>query len=79
MCGREMGKPVPPEKKVDRMAGRPKKPTALKVLEGNPGKRPLLGNEPHPRVAGVTCPSFLGKTAKTEWGRSRPVTPARFH
>ncbi|HZK10243.1 MAG TPA: phage terminase small subunit P27 family, partial [Clostridia bacterium] len=28
--------------------GRKPKPTALKVLEGNPGKRPLNKNEPQP-------------------------------
>ncbi|MEQ8198694.1 MAG: phage terminase small subunit P27 family, partial [Clostridiaceae bacterium] len=28
--------------------GRKPKPTAIKVLEGNPGKRPLNKNEPKP-------------------------------
>ena len=31
--------------------GRKPKPTALKVLEGNPGKRPLNGHEPIPLLA----------------------------
>lgn len=49
------------------MSGRPK-PTALKILTGNPGKRPLPENEPQP--TGIpTCPSHLNATAKREWTR----------
>jgi P27 family predicted phage terminase small subunit len=48
--------------------GRKPTPTALKVLKGNPGKRPL--NETEPRPTGhLTCPSHLSKVAKTEWKR----------
>jgi hypothetical protein len=48
------------------MVGRLPKPTALKVLSGNPGKRALNKNEPKP--GGVpTCPSSLDATAKREW------------
>jgi len=32
------------------MAGRKPKPTALKIIEGNPGKRPLNKNEPKPDI-----------------------------
>ena len=32
------------------MRGRPPKPTNLRVLEGNPGTRPLDVNEPKPRI-----------------------------
>jgi P27 family predicted phage terminase small subunit len=50
------------------MAGRRPKPTAIKVLTGNPGKRPL--NEREPQPTGVpTCPQFLNKIAKQEWRR----------
>lgn len=38
------------------MAGRRPKPTAIKVLEGNPGKRPLNENEPQYREANVRVP-----------------------
>jgi P27 family predicted phage terminase small subunit len=46
----------------------PPKPSALKILQGNPGKRPLNGNEPKP--SGVpTCPDGLSKGARKEWKR----------
>jgi len=51
-------------------AGRPPKPTALKLLTGNPGKRPLK-IEPMPaRTDRVpTPPRALNKGAKREWRR----------
>jgi phage terminase small subunit len=49
--------------------GRPPKPTALKVLEGNPGKRPLNQNEPKPEKKAPNCPSWLLPDAKKEWRR----------
>ena len=49
--------------------GRPPKPTHLKVLEGNPGKRPLNKKEPKPDKAIPTCPTHLSKEAKVEWRR----------
>lgn len=50
------------------MPGRRPKPTALKVLEGNAGKRKLNSDEPKP--AGIpTCPSHLSKEARKEWKR----------
>ena len=49
--------------------GRPPKPTALKVLEGNPGKRPLNQNEPKPEKKAPKCPSWLETDAKKEWRR----------
>ena len=39
--------------------GRPPKPTALKELAGNPGKRPLNRLEPTPRVEIPPCPKWL--------------------
>jgi P27 family predicted phage terminase small subunit len=51
------------------MAGRPRKPTVLKVLEGNPGKRPLPKNEPKPEPLAPKCPAHLDKAAKREWKR----------
>jgi len=54
------------------MAGREPKPTELKRLEGNPGKRPLNRNEPQPEVERPTCPSHLSNTARTEWRRIVP-------
>jgi P27 family predicted phage terminase small subunit len=50
------------------MAGRRPKPTQLKLLEGNPGKRALNRNEPKP-TGKPTCPAHLDKRAKAEWTR----------
>ena len=45
------------------------KPTALRILEGNPGHKKMSGNEPKPDPAIPTCPSWLPATAKAEWLR----------
>lgn len=52
--------------------GRPPKPTTLKVLEGNPGKRPLPKNEPKPRPISPKCPSWLDREAKKLWKQLMP-------
>ncbi len=53
------------------MAGRPRKPTALRVLEGNAGKRPLPKNEPKPPV-GATCPGWLTVSQTKFWKEWAP-------
>jgi len=53
------------------MQGRKPKPTNLKILNGNPGKRPLNESEPKPKGA-VKCPAWLHKDAKKEWKRIAP-------
>lgn len=45
----------------------PSKPTALKLIEGNPGKRPLNQNEPQPARGMPPCPPHLDKIAKKRW------------
>ena len=50
--------------------GRKPKPTALKELEGNPGKRPLNKNEPKPDKKAPRCPAWLEEEAKREWKRT---------
>lgn len=50
-------------------AGRKPKPTALKELEGNPGKRKLNRNEPKPAKGIPPCPDWLLPEAKKEWER----------
>jgi P27 family predicted phage terminase small subunit len=49
--------------------GRKPKPTAIKVLEGNPGKRPINKCEPRPQKTVPKCPSWLEPEAKKEWRR----------
>ena len=50
--------------------GRKPKPTALKALEGNPGKRVLNQFEPKPEKKAPKCPSWLEPEAKKEWRRT---------
>lgn len=52
-----------------RGSGPKPKPTAIKILEGNPGKRKLNENEPKPETGMPTCPDWLDNDAKTEWKR----------
>lgn len=56
--------------------GRKPKPTALKILEGNPGKRPLNENEPIPPKGNIKCPTWLLPEAKKEWKRLAPSLEA---
>lgn len=49
--------------------GRKPKPTILKVIAGNPGKRRLPKNEPKPEPSIPPCPPHLGDEAKFEWHR----------
>ena len=51
------------------MRGRRPKPTRLKLLTGNPGKRPLNANEPRPQAIVPECPAELGSVARREWDR----------
>ena len=51
------------------MRGRKPKPTGLKIVSGNPGKRPLNSREPRSEPDLPTCPSHLLPTAKAEWKR----------
>jgi P27 family predicted phage terminase small subunit len=51
------------------MRGRRPKPTRLKILTGNPGKRPLNPHEPKPEAAIPECPPELGPVARQEWDR----------
>ena len=51
------------------MAGRRPKPTHLKLLQGNPGKRPINQNEPQPPAEIPGAPEHLSEAAKAEWKR----------
>jgi P27 family predicted phage terminase small subunit len=53
------------------LAGRPPKASALRVLEGKPGHRPLR-NEPKTRPVAPKMPAWLLPEAKTNWRRLAP-------
>lgn len=55
--------------------GRPPKPTALKLLEGDRGKgrRPINLKEPKPPKGIIKCPAWLLPDAKKEWRRLAPT------
>ena len=48
------------------------KPTRLKILAGNPGKRPLNDREPQPEKGQPSCPSWLEADAKACWSELVP-------
>lgn len=66
LCNRRRG-PVLSE--VDYMPGPAPKPTALKVIEGNPGKQKLNAKEPKPTSGKPSCPKWLDERARAEWKR----------
>lgn len=51
------------------------KPTALKVLEGNPSRRPLNKDEPKYQLTQECAkpPAWLGTNGKKEWKRILPL------
>lgn len=53
------------------MRGRRPKPTVLKVLEGNPGKRPLPKHEPKPQGM-AEMPGWLRPGAVKVWNEYAP-------
>ena len=48
------------------------KPTILKRLAGNPGKRKLNDNEPQPKIGLIKPPKFLLPGAKKQWEKMGP-------
>ena len=56
------------------MKGRKPKPTRLKVISGNPGKRPINDSEPDPDKDSICpdAPAHLSDGAKAEWDRMAP-------
>jgi len=57
------------------MRGRKPQPTALRILRGNPGRRPLPPDEPAPAPldAGEAAPDWLADDARAEWARLVPL------
>ena len=54
--------------------GRKPKPTAMKELEGNPGKHPLNTSEPKPNKKAPACPKWLEPEAK----KPEPIQAGRW-
>jgi P27 family predicted phage terminase small subunit len=54
---------------VLHVRGRRPKPTRIKALTGNPGKRPLNIHEPRPEPALPACPRELSPSVQQEWAR----------
>ena len=52
--------------------GPPPKPTVLKVIAGNPGKKPLNRGEPKPQQGTPRCPAWLSPEARKVWKRLVP-------
>ena len=50
--------------------GRKPKPTHLKVVQGNPGKRTLNTDEPQPEYTLPDPPDHLNEDARIEWDRT---------
>jgi P27 family predicted phage terminase small subunit len=55
------------------MRGRKPEPTALKILRGNPGKRPLPKEEPKLPLASADCPRHLTGEARKKWVEKAPI------
>lgn len=55
------------------MPGPPPKPTMLKILQGNPGRKPLNAREPMPdRISAPEPPEYLLPVAKERWRELAP-------
>ena len=48
-------------------SGRKKKPTLLKLVTGNPGRRPINPWEPEPAPGEVIAPDWLDEEARKKW------------
>ncbi len=57
------------------MRGRRPKPTALKEMEGNPGKRPLNQREPKPKGDLFAAPEWMSDTQREGWAYAITNSP----
>lgn len=55
------------------MRGRKPKPTNLKLIQGNPGQRPLNDAEPQPKNEMPKCPAHLTPEAAYHWEAIAPM------
>jgi P27 family predicted phage terminase small subunit len=58
------------------MRGRKPKPTKLKLVTGNPGRRSINAAEPSPSNKAPDCPAWLDKDAKAKWQELAPELSA---
>jgi P27 family predicted phage terminase small subunit len=58
------------------MKGRPSKPTNLKLVTGNPGRRSLNKNEPKPDDASISAPLWLDNDSASVWDEIAPQISA---
>jgi P27 family predicted phage terminase small subunit len=55
-----------------RSGGHNRKPMALRLIQGNPGRRPINKHEPKPPARMPQCPRHLDGEARAEWRRLAP-------
>src|SRR5688572_22964262 len=60
----------------NKNSGRRPQPTALKVLRGNPGQRPLNDAEPRPPAGEARPPASLSRIAASVWAEIAPACVA---
>ena len=53
--------------------GQRPKPTALKLIAGNPGKRPINAQEPQFPPCATDAPDWLENAARAHWERLAPM------
>ena len=56
--------------------GKKPTPTKLKMLRGNPGRRPLLKHEPRPTPGAPPAPDWLDPLSRQTWDRIVPELEA---
>ncbi|MGB4248536.1 MAG: phage terminase small subunit P27 family [Pseudohongiellaceae bacterium] len=49
--------------------GRRPTPTFLRIVKGNPGRRPIPKDEPRPKRVIPSCPDYLSQSGQVAWGR----------
>jgi P27 family predicted phage terminase small subunit len=57
-----------PQLKGKRVVANPRKPDHLKLVTGNPGKRPISKDAPKPKRQIPSAPAHLSDRAKVAWG-----------
>jgi P27 family predicted phage terminase small subunit len=60
-------------------SGRPRQPTALKLLRGNPGRGPVNVHEPKYSPIEAVPPEWLDPEARAEWARLAPIVGESGH